>query len=470
MTSGYSFSNVKSIAYNPSPASGALGKANVLGTTDTTAVAALTDPSYDIAVFNTPTKATRNLKNSSDAYNNDYWFLKSYDSASFNTSGVCVLPSGDTSETFAGTSGVAMSTSTARDYYYIVCTGSSNTSTYSETLTTNSGSNTVTASATIDTKLSAGDVINIHTGGGDYVVSAVSGSTITLAKNATASGGTKAFHKRFYAGQVIDMAGKGKAGATRTITPSGTPQTTATLDIKEGTLTASLSVSIIARVKKSDTAAEAKTIQRNRLVQIRMNAGGGTSYTANTTGPWPLGFADGFKLVSVRKKTGSNFTAVTEGTDVTTHFTLDSGMMDNYYNHAKLVKKSTSSLSILTTDRLLVKLDYFTHGTTGRGYFSVDSYPVDDATAATDTSKIYTYQIPLYKSNISGITYNLRDCIDNRPRMSDTANNVTTITNISINPKTSNTWSAPSTGLHFPPAGESFVSDASYYQPRVDII
>ena len=470
MTPGYSFTNVKSIAYNPAPASGALGKANILGTTESIANATLTDPSYDIAVFRTPTKATRNLKNSSDVYNNDYWFIKSYDSASFLTSGICTLVTGDTSEYFPGTSTVALSTSAARDNFYVVCTGSSNTSTYAETLTTTSGSNTVTASATIDTKLSAGDIINIHTGGGDYVVSAVSGSTITLAKNATASGGTKAFHKRFYAGQVIDMAGKGKSGSTRTITPSGTPLTTATLDLKEGALTSALSVSIVARVKKSDTAGETKTVLRNRYVCINVNNGGGTSYVANTTGPWPLGVSDGFKLVSVRKKNGSNFTTGTEGTDVTTHFSLDSGMTDNYYGHAKLVKNSGSNLSIVANDRLLVKFDYFTHGSTGRGYFSVDSYPVDDTNAATDTSKIYTYQIPVYNSPTSGITYNLRDCIDNRPRMTDTAANTASVTSVSINPKTANTWSIPSSGLHFPPSGESFTSDASYYQPRVDIV
>ena len=469
MNAGYSFSNVKSFAYNPGGGL-SLGKANILGTTESISNAAITDPSFDIAVFKSPTKATRNLKNSSDAVNNNYWFLESFDSASFDTAGICDLYSDNSSETFPGTSSVALSSTAARDYFYVVCRGSSNTSTFSETLTTTSGSNTVTASATIDTKVSAGDIINIHTGGGDYVVSAVSGSTITLAKNATASGGTKSFHKRFYPGQVIDMAGNGKSGATRTIVPSGSPQTTVKLDLKEGTLTSSLAVSIVARVQKSDTAAEAKTVNRGRYVCVNVNNGGGTSYVANTTGPWPLGLSDGFKLVSVRKKNGSNFTTTTEGSDVTSHFILDSGMTDNYYGHATLIKKPSSTLTISNNDRLLVKFDYFTHGTVGRGYFSVDSYPVDDANAATDTSKIYTYEIPLYKSPVSGITYNLRDCIDNRPRLTDTANSVTSLTNISINPKTSNTWIKPSNGLHFPPSGESFTSDASYYQPRIDIV
>ena len=211
-------------------------------------------------------------------------------------------------------------------------------------------------------------------------------------------------------------------------------------------------------------------MQRNRLVQIRVGAGGGTSYTANTTGPWSLGSSDGFNLVSVRKKSGSNFTTLTEGTDVTADFTLDTGMLDSYYSHARLTKKSSSSLSIANGDRLLVKFDHFTHGSDPRGFFSVDSYPVDDVNAGTDTTKIYTYEIPTFTSPTSGIYYDLRDCVDFRPRMTDTANSVTSLTNISINPLTSNTFVLPSGGLHFSPTGEDFTTDLEYYLRRIDII
>ena len=467
MAAGYSFKQVKSIGYNPGVGY-ALGKADILGTTSSNLSANTYDSSYDIAVFRLPSVATRKLRNASDVVNNDYWFYKSYD-ITFDTAGQYVLNSGDSSERFDGTSGVALTDDATRLNFYVVARGNSNTTTLSETLTTTSGSNTVTASATIDGKVSAGDIINIHTGGGNYIVTGVSGSTITLAKNATASGSGKAFHKRFYTGQVIDFTGVGKSGSSRTITPSGTPQTTVTFDLKENTLSAALNATVIAKVNKVDAQEESKTVQRNRYVGIRINAGGGTSYTANTTGPWPLGLSDGFKLVSVRKKTGSNFTATTEGTDVTSHFTLDTGMTDNYYSHAKLVKKSTSTLSIGATDRLLVKLDYFTHSTGGKGYFSVDSYPVDDVNAGTDTTKIFTYEIPVYTSPTSGVRYDLRDCIDSRPRMTDTANAVTTLTNLSINPKTSNTFVLPSGGLHFPPVGKDFTTDLTYYLPRVDI-
>lgn len=463
MATGQSFTAVQSIGYNGGVGT-VYGKADVLGSNGLNANTS--DPLFDRAVFRLPAQAIKRLRDTSGNVNNDYSFYKSFP-ITFNSAGQAQILTGDTSETFDGSG--TLSDAATRTDFYIVSRASGNTTTFTETLTTTSGSNTVTASATIDGKVNPGDIINIHTGGGSFIVSAVSGSTINLFGNASASGSGKAFHKRFIAGQVLDLAGNGKDGA-RAITVSGTPTTTADLDINETLNSTSLDATAIVKLNKIDGQEQAKTVQRNRLVQVRVGAGGGTSYTANTTGPWPLGLSDGFKLVEVRKKSGSNFASTTEGTDVTSNFEINSGMLDSYYSHAQLVKKPGSSLSISSGDRLLVKLDYFTHGTASRGYFSVDSYPVDDATAASDTTKIFTYEIPVFVSPTNGISYDLRDCIDFRPRMTDSANSVTTLTNISINPKTSNTFVLPSGGLHFSPPNEDFTTDLEYYLRRVDII
>jgi len=468
MSAGYSFKNVKSVGYNPG-ATFALGKANILGTTSINLSANTFDSSFDRAVFRLPTTATRRLRNSINVVNNDYWFYKSINT-SFDTNGISNFGTSSDGE-FEGSG--TLSDDAARANFYVVARGNSNTSVFAETLTT-TGSNTVTASATIDTKVSPGDIINIHTQGGDFVVTGVSGTTINLAKPTSGSAGAgKNFHKRIYSGQVLDFGGVGKSGLSRQANVIST--TSARLSLQEGTLSNSFNATVIARLNKVDGQEESKSVVRGIYVGIRINAGGGTSYVANTTGPWNLGVSDGFKLVEVRQKSGSNFSAATEGKDVTSHFTLDSGMLDGYYSHAKLVKKSTSSLTIGSTDRLLVKLDYFTHSSAGRGYFSVDSYPVNDTTAGTDSSKIYTYEIPIFTSPTTGEKYNLRDCIDNRPRMTDTvtgANVITTFSagSLAINPKTSNTFVLPTNGLHFPPPGEDFTTDLSYYLPRVDVV
>ena len=469
MKAGYSFANVCSIGYNGGVGY-AYGKADILDSNRKNANTF--DPAFNSSLFRLPARAIRKLRNLSDVVNNDFSFYKSFD-VTFDAAGVATINTGDTSETFDG-SGVLTDSATRTDFY-VVSRGTSNTATLTETLTTTSGSNTITASASVEGKVNPGDVINIHTGGGNKVVSAVSGVTISIFGTASATGAGKAFHKRILSGQVLDFGGVGRAsgsGGDRSITISGSPSTTATLALNEGTLGAAFNATVIATLNKIDGQEASKTINRDRLVQIHINSNrGGSGYTANTTGPWGLGVSDGFRLASVRKKNGSDFSANNQGSDVTTHFTLDTGMMDAFYDHAKLVKKSSSDLTISAGDRLLVKFDYFTHSTSsGKGYLSIDSYPVNDVTAGTDRSKIFTYQIPRFNSKLSGEIFDLRDCIDFRPRKTDTANSVTTVTNIATNPKSSNAFATVSGGLHFSPPGQDFTTDLTNYMLRIDSV
>jgi hypothetical protein len=469
MNSGKSFSQVQSIGYNGGTGT-VYGKADITLSNGYNANTA--DAKFERAVFRLPAEAVRRLRNSSGVVNNDFEFYKAYD-ISFLSSGIGTLSTSDASETFDGSG--TLSSSATRTDYIVVCRGTSsggygNTATFSETLTT-TGSNTVTASATLASKLNPGDIINIHTQGGNFVVSEVNGTTVKLFSATSGSAGAgKTFHKRFAPGQIIDFGGYGISGSARSISVSS--GTTATLTLNEGTLNSgALNATVIAKVNKIDGQEATKTVVRNRLVQIRVGAGGGTSYTANTTGPWSLGLSDGFTLKSVRKLTGSNFSTTSDGSDVTSHFTIDSGMLDNYYSHARLVKKPASGLNISSGDRLLVTFDHFTHSSRERGYFSVDSYPVNDTTGSnTAGPTIYTHEIPVYVSPISGSAYDLRDCIDFRPRMTDTANSVTSLSGISINPKTSNTFLTVSGGLHFPTVGSDFTSDLEYYLRRIDIV
>jgi hypothetical protein len=467
MNSGKSFTQVQSLGFNGGTGT-VYGKADLRKSNGYNANTA--DPKFERAVVRLPAEAVRRLRNLAGSVNNDFEFYKAYD-VSFLASGIGTLNSSDAAETFDGSG--TLSDSATRSDFIVICRGTSsggygNTANFSTiTLTTSSGSNSVTASASVDNVINPGDIINIHTGGGNFVVSSVSGSTITIFGTATATGGSKAFCKSFAPGQILDFGGYGKSGDRSISISSGT---TATLTLNEGTLGSALNTTVIAKVNKIDGQEATKAVVRNRLVQIRVGAGGGTSYTANTTGPYPLGLADGFKLVSVRKKSGSNFSTTTDGSDVTSHFTLDSGMLDNYYSHARIVKRPASGLVISSGDRLLVTLDHFTHANRERGYFSVDSYPVSDSTAATDTSKIFTHEIPIFVSPISGGAYDLRDCVDFRPRLSDTANSVSALTNISINPKISNTFVTASGGIHFPTVGSDFTTDLEYYLRRIDIL
>ena len=468
-TANKSFANVQFIGFSAGSSS-ANGKADIVGSNGYNANTA--DPSFDRAVFKLPVYATRRLRDTSGNVDTDFTFYKSFD-ISFNSAGQATLVTGDNSERLAGSG--TLSDAATMSNYYIVARSTSNTSNLTGTVSITNGSNTVTGSGTaFTTQVNPGDIIRIsNTGATNFLVSTVTSATVMNLINAPTNTRTgMTIHKRIVQGQVLDLGGVGRDG-TRSIAVSGSPTTTALIDINETFNSPStLTATAIVKLTKADGQEAAKSVGRSKLVQVRIgNVAAGNSYAGNTSGPWPLGLSDGFKLVSVRKQSGSNFASLTAGSDVTSDFKLDSGMRDNFYDHAQLVKKSGSGLTISSGDRLLVKLDHFTHSySTGVGYLSVDSYPVNDTTAGTDTTKIFTYEIPVYTSPSDGASFDLRDSIDIRPRMTDTANSVTALANISVNPLTSTSFDEPSGGLHFSPPQQDLTADLDYYLERKDVI
>ena len=466
MTSNGAFTAVKSICFNAgglgANTSLPTGKADISGANGLNANT--TDPSFDYAVYRIPAKAVKTIRDTSGAVDTDFKFYKSFD-VSIAVTGQVTVATSVASETFSG-SGV-LSDAATRENFYVFSRGSANTSTLTGTVTITSGSATVTGSGTtFTTQVNPGDII-ATTASNKFSVKSVANNTSLVLETVAGSSTSGAFHKRFQAGQVIDLAGVGRDG-NRSININST--TTALVDLNETFNSPStLNATVICQLNKTTGQEASKTINRSRVVELRAGTGGG--YVGNTTGPWPLGLSDGFKLISVRQKSGARFASLTAGTDVTSHFVLNTGMLDNMYDHARLVKKSTSGLSIAANDRLLVTLDHFTHSTaSGVGYFSVDSYPVNDTTAGSDTTKIFTYQIPVFVSPVDGLKYDLRDAIDTRPRITDTANSVTSLTNISTNPAISTAFVEPSGGLHFPVVGSSFTVDYDYYLKRKDAI
>ena len=93
--------------------------------------------------------------------------------------------------------------------------------------------------------------------------------------------------------------------------------------------------------------------------------------------------------------------ATTSDDDITDRFTLDTGQRDNYYDVGRLVRKSSASAP---TGRLLVTFSYFEHG--AGNFFSVDSY-----------SGFAYGSIPKYISDVNGEEFELRECLDFRPRV-----------------------------------------------------
>ena len=192
------------------------------------------------------------------------------------------------------------------------------------------------------------------------------------------------------------------------------------------------------------------------------------SYSANASsgpaGPWSLGFPDVYKLRSVYKISSSNTWASSSGYDVTSQFAIQTNQTDTTYNISQLIIKPNANILINNGDKLTVVFDVFTIPSTTVGFFSVDSYPIDDANTA-NTNAIQTVDIPYYK-NTSGNTVSLKDSIDFRAYVANTiplSGTATTTTMLSyVNPLGNNNFSTTA----FVSPNQLFSYDVQYYLGR----
>lgn len=182
----------------------------------------------------------------------------------------------------------------------------------------------------------------------------------------------------------------------------------------------------------------------------------------SATGPWCLGVPDVFSIEGVYIGSSNSYSDST--TNFSSEFELNSGQKDNYYGLSYLSIKPGTSLSLSATDCLLVKVKAFSHGT-GK-YMSTESYPVDDTTVPLPSNKIRTQDIPYFISPTTGDFYDLRNSIDFRPIVANTAVLSSTVGGASIDPPATETLTAGE--KFFPSPSRAFESSVEYYLDRVD--
>jgi len=134
--------------------------------------------------------------------------------------------------------------------------------------------------------------------------------------------------------------------------------------------------------------------------------------------------------------------------DITYNYTLDNGQRDSIYDHASITLKPGVNQPI---GNILVIFNYYSH-VTSDGYYSYESYRNSGETYG---------NIPSYKST-SGLSYNLRDCIDFRPSR---VNGTSTYTYEYSGDPTSD-----DSGTYLPQDLSNFQSNYSYYFGRKDIL
>jgi len=228
---------------------------------------------------------------------------------------------------------------------------------------------------------------------------------------------------------------------------------------------------VYATVEINLAAPMSKVLTRDRYV--------GFSAPSETAGSvLNLGVSDVWKIngVYVGDNTLTYAQIVDLGVDISSDYIFDNGQRDSFYGHASLTR-TAAAITDLTGKKIAVSFDYFAHSTSSGGtglatasYFTVDSYPVNDSVVS--SAYIRTEEIPVYYSPVLGESYDLRDTIDFRPRVTDTATPVTyaNLASISADPSDSIAIQIPSVGLTIPVPSQELQIDYEYYLGRIDRI
>jgi len=174
----------------------------------------------------------------------------------------------------------------------------------------------------------------------------------------------------------------------------------------------------------------------------------------------------------------SSLIANTAWTNVTTDFQLYVNVNDNVYNTSYV--KYTGSTS-LASKKIVLKFRNFSRAST-LGYLNRNSYEsalIDfDPTSLNLAKQIYSYELPAYTSDLTGITYDMRDVIDFRPTVTPRAgfsgqtyaNTATTATDMAAGANVPVTTLDTTNGIAVPDPESVLTASFSINLPRKDKI
>lgn len=467
MIGSNTFSNVKSIYAAASGVSAAMGADIVL---DGANNAVLQRVPESTLLYRTGSNFTKTIRSVGDESQTDTSFI-------FNqTEGVASTVQANSNGVFTVTisSGIekfpygntTLSAASAQELYltFNQTSGGANVAAITMTGTAASGAGTtqLVGLATRFQRLNVGDKIQLSGNNKFYYVTAIANNlylTVDSALPATVSSNT--IYKIYKSGDMISMNGIGSdSGSQRTVTAT---DTSLKFELKE-TFPSVFYVTVSYPIVRSTALEIKKDLNISRYVKISC-----ANNASGIIGPYDLGFSDVYRLRSVRVRTDATYpTSNTDGANAVSSFTFSNGQKDTHYDHATLTPKVTLD----SNTRILVELDYFTPDFTSRGgYFSIDSYPIeDDDTLYNPALNIRTENVPIFKSPINGATYDLRNCLDFRPIKSASASDATTVAGASVNPAVTTSFNYPAAGMKFPVPSSLITYDYYFYLGRMDLV
>ena len=345
---------------------------------------------------------------------------------------------------------------------FIIVANNTSAQTVTLTGTVSTSGNVVTGSGTtFTTEYQVGDTIRVTDAQDELITGITNGTHLTTLQEFSSSVSGKAHRRLYVADKPIHLQNNTAANIQ-----ISSDQSTATLNITRGkNLESTLAVVIKHNVQKRESIQRNKTLSANTYVKINCATNAKTS-----VGPWSLGIPDVFDIQKVYVKY-DNFTSIeADANDQTSQFELIRNQQDGFYNLSKLkLKPDASNTTINSTARILVSLRHFQNSGSGLGYYSVDSYPIDDDSDTLPVDKIRTEDIPIYSSPLDGSTVDLRDAIDFRPHAANTANttNATTAATATTNPANTVSFSGEQ---YFAAPGKRMTVDYQHFLPRIDKI
>jgi hypothetical protein len=471
---------------------------------------------YTALVFGLTNRAVRDLRNEQGDSDTEFYYNASID-ASLANNGTTTISLTDGGSFF----GFSDNTDFSEEKVDIVLTGAALTTVnLSGTVSVaNSTTTTITGTSTFFQRdFVVGEKITVAGNTAVIVNSIVSNTTMTTrtAHGAAAVANTYArFHEK---GSIISLS-----TSNRTIALNSTLQSL-TVDLgPDFTASGATAIKVNAYARKSNARPIAKEIKRNQLVrfyngslagaiatsgntvtgtstafstdfkvgnyikangetkkvtaianttQLSVDTAFSTSLSANTyeiVHPYGfnLGVPDVLKINRVSKTKDLNSDNNQAVSDIKQFFTYDFGQRDTHYDHAVLYPKSTANLS---NSYLIVDFDCFAaNATLGKGFFSVESYSVNDAIGANTSQYVRTWEIPSYYSATRNRRFALRDSIDFRPYRANTANLTSNASATTVNPPPATLFNSGTTDYN-PYPGQNFECNLTYYLPRRDVV
>jgi hypothetical protein len=187
------------------------------------------------------------------------------------------------------------------------------------------------------------------------------------------------------------------------------------------------------------------------------------NYTTTQT-KYSLGFPDVYAIEDIYDSGGTRYTD---------SFRLKTNQKDHYYDisYMEYIPGTPKPANGVLT----IKLNVFEiNPSTGKYFFTINSYPIDDVTDPLPAGKVRSNQIPVYVGT-NRKTYNLRECFDFRPYADkDPLANYTAITAGSAPTITASADGASPTfsGTNYviPAINQSATTDIEHYLSRIDLI